>query len=253
MNDPLIDPPSEPSNFYEALVGENKKFKDNESLAKAKWNSDSYVKVLESRSDLQRDRISQLEQELKDRTNLEDLVNHIKATPASSEQPKANVEPEKPQLDIDSLVEKKVAALAAAGKAQQNWDQVKTKIKERYGDNVPDSVRTQIESLGEIGAQLARSNPDAFLKAIGVSAEQAPRQTFQAPPNRTVRTDTFTPKGPVEKTWAYWQDQFKKDPSLHHNKRVAVEMHNAAIELGERFFDGDAQASDQELLNRIAR
>jgi len=58
MPDNLLnqDPPAEPlfdpnKNYYEDLVGQDKKFKDNETLAKAKVQSDIFIKHLERQQD----------------------------------------------------------------------------------------------------------------------------------------------------------------------------------------------------------
>jgi hypothetical protein len=52
MNNLLDQSNSQPTldenkNYYEELVGEGKKFKDEKELAKGKWIADEYVKTLE--------------------------------------------------------------------------------------------------------------------------------------------------------------------------------------------------------------
>jgi beta-phosphoglucomutase-like phosphatase (HAD superfamily) len=56
------DQPQIPDNPLEALVGDNKKFKTVEDLARAKWESDQYIKTLEQgRDQLREDYLKALE------------------------------------------------------------------------------------------------------------------------------------------------------------------------------------------------
>lgn len=257
MNDQLLDQPQttqEPEKYYEALVGEGKKFADNESLAKGKWTSDSYIKIVEAQRDQMRDDILKLREELTTRTNLEDLVNQFKSQPTSNAQPPVKEETEKStQFDpkqMETMIAAKVKEHDSLKKQEENFNLVKTRIKERYGDNVPDSVRQQIEALGSLGTDLARKAPEAFLKTLGF-ADQPKEASFQAPPNRALRSDNFQPKGSEQRTWSYYQKLKEKNPNLYYDRKTAVQMHNDAIALGEAFNDGDFQLTDAQLLSKL--
>lgn len=257
MNDQLLDQPQttqEPESYYEALVGEGRKFADNESLAKGKWTSDSYVKVMETRQDEMRDRILELQKELTTRTNLEDLVNNIKSQTTSNASPPVKVETEQSKpfdpKQMETLIASKVKEYDSLKKQEENFNLVKAKIKERYGDNVPDSVRQQIEALGDLGSDLARKAPEAFLKTLGFS-DQPREASFQAPPNRATRSDNFQPKGSEQRTWSYYQKLKEKNPNIYYDRKTAVQMHNDAIALGEAFNDGDFQLTDAQLLSKL--
>jgi hypothetical protein len=251
MNETLLDQPSDQTQldpdkkYLEELVGEGKKFKTVEDLARGKYEADNFVETLKARSDQLREDYLKLREESSAKANLQELLDQLKAQQlASSAHTTANEVTEKPGFDpkqIESLVASKVQEFDTTRREQDNFNLVKSKIKEKYGDNPPASLRQQIEKLGPLGSDLAKKYPDEFLKVLGLT-EQAPKETYQSPPRGTVRTDTFKPTGTEKRTWSYYQKLKKENPNLYYDRKIAVQMHNDALSLGEEFQDGDFNA-----------
>jgi len=258
MNDQILPPTSgntqaPPSNFFEALVGEDKKFKDPEALAKAKWTSDEYIKTLESKLDNATADIRTLTEKMNQQANMQELIDQVNQRPqATSTQPLPPQPPadNKPNIDPNKLLElvdQRVKAIDMQKVEGDNLKKVQEKIKEKWGENVPASVREQIGKLGELGTQMAKRHPDEFLRTIG--AETTQRQpNYLNPPRSGLNADTLRPQGEQERTWAWYEDLRKKDPNLYYSKKMSVQMHNDTIRLGERFTDGDFSADDKDLL-----
>src|SRR5712671_5452751 len=107
---PQIDPQK---NYLEELVGENKKFKSNEDLAKGKYTSDIYVKQLETTLDeMRKDFLKEREDNVA-KAKLQELIDQMemKRQPLSNSEPPQAKEVERPTFDlkeIDSLVSNKI-------------------------------------------------------------------------------------------------------------------------------------------------
>jgi hypothetical protein len=180
--------------------------------------------------------------------NMQELIDQYKQlAQTKSEQPSQQQSPlQQPKIDSNQIADV-VRQLDRDKTEKSNLAQVQNKIKERWGDNVPTSVREQIEKLGDVGVTLAKRYPDEFLRTIG--AEQIQRQTnFQSPPRSGVNADSVKTQGSQERTWSWWEDLRKKDPKLYASKKMTVEMNNDILRLGDRFMDGDFYAYDRSLL-----
>src|SRR5437773_6950457 len=83
-----LPPETDPNkNYLEDLVGDGKKFKSPEELARGKFESDTYIKILEKRLDEYRDDILSLRKENVTNKRLEDLVNQLSNKSPNSETP----------------------------------------------------------------------------------------------------------------------------------------------------------------------
>jgi hypothetical protein len=245
-NTPQID---ESKDYFQELVGDGRKFKTPQDLAKAKLNSDHYIKTLEMQKDELRNDYLKLRQDYEARAKLEELIDQLgkktQLPPTSDYTPPANVD--KPGIDsakIESLVSSKIQEHEASKKQTENFQTVKEKLKERYGANYASSLKEQIEDLGiteEFANNLARSNPAVFFRTFGLDAPSQ-QQNFQTPPRSTRISDNFNTKGTQQRTWQYYQDLKAKNPKLYYDPKIAVQMEKDIQTLGERFMDGDFKA-----------
>jgi len=270
MNDNILDPlnakPS-PTDYIAELTGPGKKFDRSkyaseaemwQAVSKGKYESDSYVGILETRSDQMREDALQWKKEADSRANLEELLDQMKKQPVTSNTPPANTEITKPTIDpnqIQSLVSSEVQKLRASEKETSNYSLVLNKAKERYGENFANALKLQAVELNlsdDYVNTLARTQPQLFMKTFGLEAQQAPRQSFQAPPSSAARTDTFRPQTQEVRDWNYYQ-KLKQEmgPKFYYDKKLAVQMHQDAMELGDRFKTGDFDVPDKELMQRL--
>lgn len=227
-------------NYLEQLVGDNKKFKDAEALAKGKFHSDETIKLLERRLDDLTADYQRVATETKDKATLKELIDQLSTKP-SSELPPANGNNQPPidLKDIEKLVSTKMQETETARVEQRNLDTVKNKLTERFGPNYQSAVKQQIDSLGlssEDFHSLAKRSPAALFRTLGVDQQT---EGFQAPPRSSQRSDNFAPTGAKKRTWSYYQELKKKNPELRTDRNIAIQMQKDAIELGEEFRDGD--------------
>lgn len=237
---PVVDPNK---NYLEELVGEGKKFKSQEDLARSKFESDQYIKILEKRSDDLRADYLKTREENTTRASLEELIEEFKKQKLTSNETPL-VKEEKPPFDpkdLDSLVSTKIQEHEATKRQAENFNTVREKLQQRYGQNYKEAVKQQIEDLGITETELnemARKVPKVLIKTLGLDRETQP-DNFQSPPRSSQRNDSFAPTGGKKRTWAYYQELKKSDPGLYHDRRTAIQMQKDLLELGEAFQDGD--------------
>lgn len=239
---PTIDPNTD---FLNELVGENKKFKTPQDLAKGKFESDNYIKVLETRLDEFREDYKKLDADYKSRAKVEELIDKLgtlQAPATLNQEPPVKVE--KPAIDpneIKNLVASELKEMRTQNTQEDNYNRVGKTLKEHFGDNYASDVKRQLESLDlteDDFHNLARTRPNFLLKALGADKPLV-KETFQTPPRNERRSDTFSPRGAQKRTWSYYQNMKKENPDLYRNPKTNVDMHNDMMALGEEFKDGD--------------
>lgn len=234
----------ENKNYLQELVGEGKKFKTNEELAKGKAYADQMIELKNKREDDMRAEITRLREENIAKAKLEELLTQLKTERlASSEPPIANEDHPKPfnADDIKKLVADQVKAEKQQDKQSENADLVRNKLKEQWGSNYTNILKEKTEELGlteEYVNNLAKNAPKALFKALELDRSKAD-DIFTSPPRSAQRNDNFAPTGVKERTWAYYQEMKKADPQLYSDKRTAIQMQQDAIRLGDKFRDGN--------------
>lgn len=239
MTDNILGDNSEPKSYAEELVGESKKFKDIESLAKGKYESDRFIELQNKRFDELRDQYATVLEESKAKAKLEDLIEEYKSLASTAPpQGKEVTQPATKPDDIRKLVSEEVTTLRRQDQERINLDSVQAKLKEQLGDNYSSVVRERIRNIGLSEQDFhdwARKSPTAVLNAIGVN-ENTKQETFQAPPQTT---RTFKPVTEQKRTWSYYQELKKNNPKVYYDKSIMNQMLEDAERLGPQFEDGD--------------
>jgi hypothetical protein len=235
--EPVLDPSK---NYYDQLVGEGRKFLDNESLAKGKYESDIHIRNLELRMDQMREDYLKERDSNAQRAKLEDLIEKLetRATTTTTESTTpANVD-SKPRIDPDqlpTLISKEIQSYEVNKGRANNFNAVKAKLIERFGTNYQTSVKDRLDSLGltaEFADNLAKTSPNAFFNTLGLN--EVPQTDNTAPPRSST---TFRPTGPTKRKYSYYQELRKKDPKAYYDPKIAIEMDRMSQELGDEFFD----------------
>lgn len=222
-------------NYVQELVGEGKKFKSIEDLAKGKITSDSYIKVMERQQDELRKMYLKEREENIARAKIEDLLNQSKEL-TSNNNPVKEVPPT--PVDIDSLLDKKLSERERERIAQDNFKTVQSKLKEVLGNNYQESLKEKMQDLDlnlDYVNDLARKSPKALFKTLGI--DEAPmKDSFRAPPRSS---NTFSPTGEKKRTWAYYQEMKKTDPLRYASRETNIQIQKDYIADPEGFSDGD--------------
>jgi hypothetical protein len=235
----VIDPNK---NYLQELVGDGKKFKDLEELAKGKYHADATIELYKKQMDSMRaDYLKEREENIT-KARLEEMLDKLRTEASLSNSNNPAKDDDKPVFDpkqIESLVSSKILEHDQTRKQEENYNLVKGKLLERYGANYKEALTKQVADLG-LSAQevenMARTNPKVFIKAFGL---EQPKQTesFQPPVKSSVQA--FMPTGTKERTWSFYQDIKKKDKKAYYAQETQQQMMADYNRLGEAFEDGD--------------
>ena len=236
------------SSYVEQLVGEGKKFKDNEDLARGKVESDKHISNLEKE-------MSGLREDLNSRLNMQSFLDRLEntggvtepgATPASTEgnaEDRGTATADAANLsmkDVEALVSQKLKETTVESQRNANTQSVISKLETTFGSTYGDKVLEATNELGvgkEFMMDLAASNPGAFLKLVGADktpTAPADPSTYTIP--RTQVTTSNIPTSGVKRD-SYYRDLRKNDAKRFWSPKVQSEMHREAIKQGESFFD----------------
>lgn len=237
--------------YFEELVGEGKKFKTPEDLARGKYEADLFVETLKRTQDQLREDYLKMREENMARAKLEDLIDQLaNKRQISNDEPLVKDVREQPTFkpeEIESLVSNQIQKHEVVKKQTENYNHVKAKLQERHGDNFSNVLKQQIAELGITQERLddmARNEPKVLLRTLGLD-QPVVTDNFQAPPRSNQRTDRFTSGNAPERTWTYYQNMMKTDPKSYFDPKTNVNMHNDMIRLGEKFKDGDFHSYGQ--------
>jgi hypothetical protein len=230
-------------NYLEELVGEGKKFKSPEDLARGKFESDNYIKILQQRFDELREDHERVRSESAAKARLEEILDKMdkfQKDDDHTDNPNDDVrQPESKPFDpkqLEDLIASKFTERELQRKQQENFTAVKEKLKEHYGENYQSALKDQIDNLGltkEFFNDLAKNHPNVLFRTLGLD-QPTQKQPMIAPPRGSA---TFKPSTPKKRTYSYYQQMRKDNPKLYFDREIAVQMHNDAQEQGEAFFD----------------
>jgi hypothetical protein len=227
---------TEPTATLNNLVGEGKKFKTVEDLAKGKLEADQFIDTLKSE-------LNELRSENASRARLEEIVDRLTSTQSNAHQdiyeednqdlPQSPSQPQLNQDAIERLIDQKLTRRERQQTAEQNKQAVISELQRLYGPDYVSRLETRREELGleqsEMNALAARS-PTAFMALV---APNQARTTHTAPPRSAVRTEGLTAahssSAPLPGTWAWYETLKKNDPKRYWTPEVQGQLHKDAI------------------------
>ncbi len=239
-DEPTIDPAKD---YVPELVGEGKKFKTLQDLARGKVEADLFIET----KNRQFDELSKDYLELRKRyeavPKLEELVDKLTSqqnTNTNSDHTPAKVDMDKPAYDpeqLDSLLNDKLQKHEASKRQAANLQEVQAKLEERFGKDYKSVLKAQTQNLGLTEDQindLARTAPKAFFNTLGLN-EVRKEDGFLSPPRSERRSDSFAPRT-EKRTYSYYQNMRKSDPAAWLSAKTHNQMIEDIKEQGEEAF-----------------
>lgn len=226
-------------NYLEELVGDGKKFKSPEELARGKYEADQFISRLQNE-------LAGLRTELSTKQTLEQYIDKM-SNSGTNNIPPPN-EPNGNQGEPSSLKPEDIERLIAERLEKRDQERTQTQnlqyVKEQLSQSIGPDFSTKLKSIGQaIGmteddmTDMARNRPKALLALVTAQASSSAQPQTQGlftPP-----TGTNLPSGttPVDRTQRYYEDLRKKSPTEYWSPSVQNQLHKDAIRLGEKFFD----------------
>jgi hypothetical protein len=223
------------TNPLEVLVGEGKKFKSVEELAKGKLESDRFIEELKRQ-------VAGQQEELKKRLYQEELLASLQAKAAAGNASEAGKETTSTtevatktppgEADIASLIEKTITERERKATATQNIAVVERQLSEAFGTEAQKVVKEKAEELGLSLArmqEIAAESPNAFLSLVG----QKPSAALTIK-DGSVRTETIgTTSG--ARDWAFYQKMRRENPKGYFTPAVQQQLMKDKLALGSKF------------------
>ena len=226
-------------------MGDGKKFKTVEDLARGKWEADEFINTL-------KEELAQVRSEVTKGKTVEELLASIKEmgnnrTPMSNED---NHDHENDEVnsklsleEIKRAVKQELQMEQVYAKEAENLSTAQNKLREVYGDNANAELVKKANELGvtmDYLKQMASTSPNAFLTLVGANQPKQPdrRNDFFAPPANQLHTQTENkPNFGGYKPKSYYDNLKKTDIKAWKDPNIVVEMHEAALKLGPAFFE----------------
>lgn len=223
--------------FVTQLVGEGKKFKDLEALAKGKLEADRHIGEITKTLD-------ELRAELAKQDYAKSLLDTMsKGSETRTEQPPPNnPSPSNTEnttqsaSDIESLVEKVITEKEKNRTVSQNISVVGEEMERQFGDKAGQILKSKSQELGmsiDRLKEIAAESPTAFFQLIGVSAQK--KATMNTAPQSSVRSETFN-SNTQDRDFDYYQKIRKENRSLYYSPKVQNMMLQDRERLGSRFY-----------------
>lgn len=208
----------ENSNPLEALVGEGKKFKSVEDLARGKAEADAHIARLESEmAELRKD----LGKSVDAAAQLNELRDELKALRTAN--PQASRDNTSPALTVDgikALVNESLTQAERNRTAQQNIQKANDAMVQHFGslEKASEAVKARAAVVG-LSVQdlqlMAAKSPTAFQKIMLDGAEKSDGPLNPQSAVREVPAGGFEGGKPKEGTKAYFDDLRKTDPKRY--------------------------------------
>ena len=231
------------ANPREALVGEGKKFKTDDDLARGKLHSDLYIERQKIELANEQARSKALEAELEQlRHRGKEALEAVNRNVQDPDQ--ANTSNEKApkmftQEDVQKIVKETILSDREVEARRKNVDSVKEALQQTWGADYAKKLEEAANEFGgkeEIG-RMAETNPKALLKLIGVNQNQ----TTDTKSNNlfTPTTSTVRPTiggGPEVKGAAYYSKKRKEMGNAYFTPQAFSERLEAMTKLGNDFY-----------------
>lgn len=239
--------------YLDNLVGEDKPFKDQEALAKGKYEADRFIGKLEEELSELREELSKrmsmeesvekiverIKKENHNKESSEDLQGHERETHSNEQDIPSKFNSEQ---DVLSLVEKAFEQKTKEATLQANTEKAVKSLKEAWGDTWQYNLNKRAEELGldkEYLTGIARTNPDAFVKiVVGVTNTKPIPNSDTPPKSSSVSSDRGGSYSSSQdtKTFSFFQKMRKENPKAYFKVETQREMHRLAQQMGEAFY-----------------
>jgi hypothetical protein len=234
------------ANALEALVGDGKKFKDAEALAKGKLEADRHIAQTHGENKALRDRVKELEGQLSEKKTMEEFLEEFRRDPKDIDE--SGTTPSTPNLttprpnteqDIDKLIDEKLEEKRRREAAQNNVSVVANELSKVWGPSYQEKLASVAKELGlshEFLGGIAEKSPKAFLELVGVNKKAPVNDPNVDVPPRTTLNQGLNLQGTSARNQAFYDKLKKSDPKTYYSEKITAQRHRDAQRMGEAYF-----------------
>ena len=230
------------ANKLEELVGEGKKFADNEALARGKIESDNFIEQLKNEKQEALDALTEAQKETGAKHTIADLMEAVRATQKTEGDDTKPISDEDFQEKVRAIVE----GDSSKATSQANLDKANALVLQKFDGNVEAAqahVAARAEALGTSVKklqELSGDSPALFAKAMEIEPSTAPASTTGLPgklETGNLPTDTKVMEIEGHKTKAFYDEKRKEmgTRKFLDNHKLQNQMMADGLALRERF------------------
>lgn len=219
------------------LVGEGRKYKTVEDLAKAYLEADGFIEKLKDENRVYK------EEAVKAKT-IDDVLDQLRAKETPSSTTTSEVKAMPSATDIAAIVEAQITGRETARERQNNLLKADAKMKELFGEKAQevfnskatsDATRKALQNLAEVA-------PDQFVALFtkGVDATAATPGTINT---AALGISTAGDRKSNPGTKEYYTELRRKNPQVYYSTATQLEMNKAAQVNPQLFFGHDLDRS----------
>lgn len=236
---------SNPQSYVDKYVGEGKKYKSVEELAKAYEHADAYIpKLTDELGGLKEFMTAQFEQMNEKRQERQQNPLDNPNDRADERQPAPDARPkEEKNEDIDARILKIMEERDSTNRAKQNAQLAEDVMTKHFGsrEDAVKAVRNKADELGvtpQFLADMAYNSPKGLFNLMGVDPEKAPRSSNTPSPSSDVNPMVLDRVNPGAKpgTYEYYNNLRRTDPKKYNSPAVQADIMRAAQEDPDKFF-----------------
>lgn len=232
------DQSEENGSLVEQLVGEGKKYKTVEELAKGRLEADKYIEQLENENKLTREQMAELEASKDKQATIADLIESVK---------KANKQdPDSANHVTDEELSKKIKSIIQGEKESSTKESNRLRANKAVLDKMNGDVEAAKSYVAERAKALGmtvkdlqtlgETSPDAFHKLMETKSSTVSPSVSSLPGQRNVSGNTAQVID-GHRTKAYY-DQLKKDVGIQrywNDPKIQGQYLKDSMALGDRF------------------
>lgn len=222
--------PSE--SFLDKYVGEGKKFKDVEALAKAYEHADNHIPKLTEDLQTTREFIASKLEELAKRSEAQPIVQ---TDETRGNQPAPVAPPNDAGEDLDTRIAKILEERDEVKVFQSNGKLAQDVLVEHLGsvEAAVEAVRAKAAEMGvgpEFLRETAHRSPRAFFNLMGINPDQKPQSSATPSSSSDVNPRMLEAGKPKPNSYAYYDQLRKSDPKLYWSPKVQASLMKDAQE-----------------------
>jgi|TARA_R110000787_G_scaffold169085_1_gene281801 hypothetical protein len=224
------------ASVFEELVGDDKKFKSTEDLAKGKKESDVYINQLQSE-------IAGMRDELNKRMTSEEVLEKIRESnqEQSGQREEENTTSQLSEERLSELVKQTLESTRTEETRINNITSVDQQLMSKFGDKAGEWLHTKASELGvnvKFLQDVASSSPIAFFNTVGLSTTN--QQSNSGVTRSSVNTESFekvnTAGQAQQGTKKYFDEIRKSDPRKYWTPEVQNSLFKARMDMGQNFY-----------------
>lgn len=230
------------ASLFEELVGEDKKYKTPDDLARGRLEADKFIDQLKEENAGMRDQLTEMQSKVeKSRTidELMDLVNNAKtSTDEASNQSEFSKE------DIEKLISEQIVERETTKTRKTNREAANQKVLERFENDATKAREFLGTKASELGLDLkslqemAETSPKAFSQLLGLGDNPSPQHGSNLKSYQTTNTESSF-NANSERNHAYYSKMRREMGTKFWHPSVQQQMMKDRERLGEKFFSSD--------------